>query len=123
MTANQIEPIDGTVYATDVHPDDRLVYVTVAGDENRPMILMFDCEDLDALNTARKELKRGPAEPDPGAVLRVLNAATSETGTFIHDRVEYRYDAEMGEWVAWARTDIDGDPQPGVTFVTKRKWW
>ncbi|MHA7664472.1 hypothetical protein [Mycolicibacterium sp. HS_4_1] len=45
-------------------------------------------------------------EPDPGAVLEVLNAE-KRNNRFIHDRVEYRYDTALMQWIAWGRTDID----------------
>lgn len=123
MNDNQIEPIDGSVYALDVRPDEGIAYVTIAGpDDDQPMIVMFDREDLDALNRARKELKRGSAEPDPGAVLQILNEA-SRHDTFVHDRVEYRYNPLEGKWLAWGRVDIDEDPEPGTTWTTDRKWW
>lgn len=57
---NRIEPIDGSVYVYETCPDEGIVYVTIAGpDEDRPLIVMFDREDLAALNHARKALKRG----------------------------------------------------------------
>ncbi|TXI50197.1 hypothetical protein [Mycolicibacter arupensis] len=123
MNDNINEPIDGSIYVTDVHPIDGLVYVTIAGDGDRPMIIMFDSDDLDVLNRARKELRAGIKEPDPGTVLQILRASRADR--FVHDRVEYRYNPYAGEWVAWGRVDIDdGEPdsKPGVTFVTDRTW-
>lgn len=98
-----IEPIDGTVYVTDVHHDDGIAYVTIAGCGEQPTIVMFDKDDLDTINAARKELKRGrPSDPDPGAVLDILNAA-GVSNQFVYDRVEYRY--TDGNWVAQCRVD------------------
>ncbi|MBP2455189.1 hypothetical protein [Mycolicibacterium lutetiense] len=116
-----IEPIDGTVYITDVYHDEGLVYVTIAGPhKDQPVIIMFDREDLQAIETAHEDLKRelrpraldffnttkGEPDPNPAAVLDILNAP-KRNGRFIHDRVEYRYDTGRTEWVAWGRTDID----------------
>lgn len=51
------EPVDGSVYAYQVSPTERLVYVTIKGpDEKKPMLVAFDADDLNALNRARKEL-------------------------------------------------------------------
>ncbi len=102
----ELEPVDGSVYAYQVSPNENLVYVTIAGpDEDKPMIVAFDSHDLDHLNVARKELRSGiKADPDPGSVLAILNASRADT--FIHDRVEYRYNRLAGEWVAWGRVDI-----------------
>ncbi|BBX11129.1 hypothetical protein MNVM_02100 [Mycobacterium novum] len=138
MTDSEIDLVDGTVLAYQASPHEGLVYVTVTGpDEDQPMIVMFDRDDLDALNRARTELKRGPAEPDPGSVLQIL--AASRADQFVYDRVEYRYNALEEKWLAWGRVDIDEDcapdgelctrcngyhnPQPGTTFVTARNWW
>ncbi len=115
MTENAIEPVDGSVYAYQCSPHEGLAYVTVAGpDEDKPMIVAFDREDLRHLNAARKELRAGllprKGEPDPGAILQILNEA-SRNDTFIHDRVEYRYNPLEGKWVAWGRTDIEQDEQ------------
>lgn len=114
----------GTVLAYQVNPADGLVYATVEdGPDGRPMILLFDEADLDALNRAHKELLRaGTPEPDPSAVLAILRSA-SRSDRFVWDRVEYRWDTNVGEWVAWRRVD-DGEPgpQPDVTFVTDRTW-
>lgn len=109
MTDNTIEPVDGSVYAYQVSPHEALVYVTIAGpDEDKPMIVAFDRDDLDHLKAARKELRAGveklKAEPDPGEVLRILNQAR-QLDSFIHDRVEYQYNPIEGKWVAWGRTD------------------
>ncbi|TMS50966.1 hypothetical protein [Mycobacterium sp. DBP42] len=127
MTDNILEPVDGTVYAYQVAPHECLAYVTIAGpDEDEPMIIGFDLADLNHLKAARKELRAGakalkgrPTEPDPGAVLQILSAARS--GHFVHDRVEYRYDTERGEWVAWGRTDVD-NPEPPREFETDLTW-
>ncbi|TXH22691.1 MAG: hypothetical protein E6R06_16520 [Mycobacterium sp.] len=126
MSNNNNEPIDGTVYAFDARPDEGIAYITIAGpDDDQPLIVMFDHEDLDALKRARKELKRRPSEPDPGAVLQILNEA-SRLDSFVHDRVEYRYNPLEGKWLAWGRVDTDDDPQPATTRTTRttsRKWW
>lgn len=123
MSNNNIEPVDGTVYVVDSRPDEGIAYITIAGpDEDRPLIIMFDREDLEALNRARKELKRDRPQPDPGAVLQILNEA-SRHDIFVHDRVEYRYNGLEGKWLAWGRVDIDDDPQPAATRTTSRKWW
>ncbi|TXI53389.1 MULTISPECIES: hypothetical protein [Mycolicibacter] len=123
MTDNEIDLVDGTVLAYQASPHEGLVYVTVTGpDEDKPMILGFDHDDLAALNRARKELKRHRPEPDPGGILRVLNEA-SRLDSFIHDRVEYRYNSLEGKWLAWGRVDTDDDPEPGTTWTTDRKWW
>lgn len=111
MTDTILEPVDGSVYAYQVSPHEALVYVTVAGpDEDRPMIIGFDLADLDHIKAARKELRRAVGktrtEPDPGAILRILNE-DSRRDAFVHDRVEYRYNALAGEWVAWGRVDTD----------------
>lgn len=126
MTDNEIDLVDGTVLAYQASPHEGLVYVTVTGpDEDKPMILGFDRDDLDALNRARKELKRHRTEPDPGGILRVLNEA-SRLDSFVYDRVEYRYSPSDG-WLAWGRVDdLDNDPEPPeptVTRTTDRKWW
>jgi len=107
MTNNtELEPVDGSVYAYQCSPHEGLVYVTVAGpDEDKPMIIAFDRDDLDHLKAARKELRGVKPEPDPGAVLQILKASRSDT--FVYDRVEYRYNALAGEWVAWGRVDVD----------------
>ncbi|MDN4518145.1 hypothetical protein QYF68_09940 [Mycolicibacterium austroafricanum] len=101
----QLEPIDGSVYAYQVSPHENLVYVTIAGpDEDKPMIVAFDSKDLDYLKAARKELRAGAKrDPDPGAVLAILEASRADV--FVHDRVEYRYNSLAGEWVAWGRVD------------------
>lgn len=57
MTTDPIRPIDGSVYAYQVSPDEALVYATIAGPDAAPMIVMFDLADLDALKRARRELK------------------------------------------------------------------
>lgn len=111
---NIIEPVDGSVYAYQVSPHEYLAYVTVAGpDEDKPMILGFDLADLDQLNAARKELRAGvkklKAEPDPGAVLAILDAWRPDR--FVYDRVEYRYSPTEGKWLAWGRVDIDNTEQ------------
>ncbi len=109
MTDYQIEPVDGTVLAYQASPHEGLCYVTISGpDENKPMIVAFDREDLDALKRARKELRNGKTEPepDPGSVLRIL-AASHDSDRFVYDRVEYRWDP-VGEWVAWGRADSKG---------------
>jgi hypothetical protein len=152
--------INGTVFVTDTRHDDALVYTTIEGNDlDRPMIIAFDRDDLDAIGAAYETLKQGPQpcgcpecggarrfnvrhvadagagafsdhatshaserpaaldffntadEPDPAAVLDILNAPKGD-GRFIHDRVEYRYDAQRTQWVAWGRTDIDD--QDGV---------
>ncbi|MGB3675400.1 MAG: hypothetical protein WA988_13260 [Candidatus Nanopelagicales bacterium] len=115
MTNNILEPVDGSVYASQISPHEGLAYVTVAGpDDDRPMILGFDLADLDALKAARKDLRQGIArlkqqpEPDPGAVLQIINAANNRD-SFVHDRVEYRYDPNAGEWSAYRRVDIEDD--------------
>lgn len=106
MKRNTVD-LDGTVYAYAVDHDLKLVSVTIAGySDEQPTVVMFDKDDLDTLNAARKELKRGPAEPDPGAVLSILEAA-SHTDRFVYDRVEYRLTED--KWVAWGRTDITTD--------------
>ncbi|KKB99598.1 hypothetical protein [Mycolicibacter arupensis] len=121
--SNNTEPVDGTVYVLDARPDEGIAYITIAGpDEDHPMIVMFDRDDLDALNRVRKELKCHRPEPDPGAVLRILNEA-SRHDIFVHDRVEYRYNSLEGKWLAWGRVDTDDDPQPATTRTTSRKWW
>lgn len=118
--------LDGSVWATETRHDEALVYVTIAGGD-RPLIILFDREDLQAIAIAHESLKQGPQacpchitdtnapaldffntdpEPDPAAVLDVLNAPKHD-GRFIHDRVEYRYDTARTQWVAWGRTDID----------------
>lgn len=108
MSDKTIEPVDGSVYAYQVSPHEGLAYVTIAGpDEHKPMIVAFDRVDLDYLKAARKELRAEPKrEPDPGAVLQILNHA-HRRDSFIHDRVEYRYNPLEGKWVAWGRTDTD----------------
>lgn len=104
---NNTVDLDGTVYAYQIDHDLKLVSVTIAGySDEQPTIVMFDRDDLDTLNTARKELKRGPAEPDPAAVLDILNAAAL-SNRFVHDRVEYRL--VKGEWVAYQRVDTTDD--------------
>lgn len=115
MTNNILEPVDGSVYSYQVSPHEGLAYVTVAGpDEDRPMIIGFDLADLDRLKQVRKELRQGVArlkaqpEPDPGAVLQIINAANNRDN-FIYDRVEYRYDPNAGEWSAYRRVDIEDD--------------
>jgi hypothetical protein len=111
MTDNNIlEPVDGSVYAYQVSPHEGLAYVTIAGpDEDKPMILGFDLADLDQLKHARKELRAGVTalkhEPDPGAVLAILEASRADR--FVWDRVEYRYNPLEGKWLAWGRVDID----------------
>lgn len=58
--------IDGSVYAYQVEPDEALVYATIAGpDDDRPLIVMFDLADLDALKRARRELKGALKESRP----------------------------------------------------------
>ncbi|CAA0120967.1 Uncharacterised protein [Mycolicibacterium vanbaalenii] len=112
-TENTIEPVDGSVYAYQVTPHEGLAYVTIAGpDEDKPMIVAFDRDDLDHLKAARKELRAAGVKkaPDPGAVLQILNEA-NRRDSFIHDRVEYRYIPLEGKWVAWGRTDITEDEQ------------
>ncbi len=108
MKNNTIEPVDGSVYAYQVSPHEGLAYVTIAGpEEDKPMIVAFDREDLDHLKAARKELRAGveaKREPDPGAVLQILNEANLGD-SFIHDRVEYRHIPLERKWVAWGRTD------------------
>ncbi|OWL92824.1 hypothetical protein B7435_33415 [Mycolicibacterium peregrinum] len=112
MSDNTIlEPVDGSVYAYQASPHEGLVFVSIAGpDEDKPMIIGFDLADLDHLKAARKELRQGISrldkqpEPDPGAVLQILNAANN-TDRFIHDRVEYRHNGQ--NWVAWGRVDIE----------------
>lgn len=106
MKRNTVD-LDGTVYAYDIDHDLKLASVTIAGySDEHPTVVMFDKDDLDTLNDARKELKRGPAEPDPGTVLSILNAA-GLTNQFIYDRVEYRL--LEGKWVAYQRVDIEDD--------------
>lgn len=113
MTDNNIlEPVDGSIYAWQISPHEGLAYVTVAGpDEDRPMILGFDLADLDRLKQVRKELRHGVArlkeqpEPDPGAVLAILEASRADR--FVWDRVEFRYNPLEGKWLAWGRVDID----------------
>lgn len=67
--------------------------ITDAGPDRRPP------RALDFFNTEVRE-------PDPGAVLGVLNAE-KHNNRFVYDRVEYRYDTDLMQWVAWGRTDID----------------
>lgn len=111
MTNNtELEPVDGSIYAFQCSPHEGLVYVTIAGpDEDKPMIVAFDRNDLDHLKAARKELRAGVRpEPDPGSVLEILKASRADT--FVYDRVEYRYNALAGEWVAWGRVDTADPP-------------
>jgi hypothetical protein len=42
--------ISGTVYAYDVRPDG--MYITVAGNNDKPTIVAFDVEDIEALSNA-----------------------------------------------------------------------
>lgn len=124
---NILEPVDGTIYSWLTSPREGLSYVTVAGpDEDRPMIIGFDLADLDRLKQVRKELRQGVArlkaqpEPDPGAVLQIINAANNRDN-FIYDRVEYRYDPNAGEWSAYRRVDIEDDePKPRPTYLNPR---
>ncbi|QZT54611.1 hypothetical protein [Mycolicibacterium austroafricanum] len=111
MTNNaELEPVDGSVYAYQVSPHENLVYVTIAGpDEDKPQIVAFDAEDFRHLDAAHKELRAAREslpEPDPAAILKILNEK-SRCDVFTHDRVEYRYNPLAGEWVAWGRVDID----------------
>lgn len=82
---------------TDAEPNRYLGHYDDEPDGQRPAALDF-------FNTEVRE-------PDPGAVLAVLNAE-KHNSRFIHDRVEYRYDTDLMQWVAWGRTDIDD--QDGV---------
>lgn len=109
MKHNTVD-LDGTIYAYQIDHDLNLVSVTIAGySDQQPTIVMFDKDDLDTLNNARKELKRGrPTEPDPGAVLEIL-AAASRADRFVYDRVEYRYNPKAGTWLAWGRVDTEDD--------------
>lgn len=136
MKNNSVD-LNGTIYSYEIDHELKLVKASIAGyTDEQPTIVVFDQEDLRTLSRARKELKHGPTEPDPGAVLSILAASRSDR--FVYDRVEYRYDPKDGKWVAWGRVDIDGDcapdgehcklcngthnPAPGVTFVTARNW-
>lgn len=109
MNNNTVE-LNGSVYTYEIDHDLKLATVTIAGYGDDPVQVIFDADDLRALNAVRKELKRGPAkpDPDPGAVLQILHLA-NHNEHFTHDRVEYRYDHEQNEWVAWGRTDIDDE--------------
>jgi hypothetical protein len=107
MTDNYPREIDGTILAWQVDHANRLATVTVEGSfDGNPTTIMFEEEDLRELNRARKELKRGPAEPDPGKVIAILNAA-GLSNQFVYDRVEYRLIER--EWVAYQRVDIADD--------------
>jgi hypothetical protein len=102
--------LDGSILSYQLDHEYKLITVTVEGTfDGRPTHIMFSKDDLDTLNAARKELKKGPSEPDPGAVLSVLNAA-GVSNRFIYDRVEYRY--TDGEWVAQRRVDTEDDDVP-----------
>lgn len=99
--------LDGTILAYELDHEFKVATVTVEGTfDGRPTHIMFSKGDLDTLNEARKELKRGPSEPDPAAVLDILNAA-GLSNRFVHDRVEYRL--LKGEWVAYQRVDTTDD--------------
>lgn len=63
MKRNDAREIDGSVLAYQVEPDSGLVAVTLDGGERAPMIVLFDRDDLDALNRARKELKAATIRP------------------------------------------------------------
>jgi hypothetical protein len=53
-----LEPVDGSVFAYQVSPSEGMVYVTIAGpDDKKPIIVAFDREDLNVLRSARRELK------------------------------------------------------------------
>lgn len=95
--------LDGTILSYELDHEFKVATVTVEGTfDGRPTHIMFSKDDLDTLNAARKELKRGPSDPDPGAVLDILNAA-GVSNQFVYDRVEYRY--TDGNWVAQCRVD------------------
>lgn len=99
--------LDGTILSYELDHEFKVATVTVEGTfDGRPTHIMFGKGDLDILNDVRKAIKRGPSEPDPSAVLGILNAA-GLSNRFVYDRVEYRL--FKGEWVAYQRVDIENE--------------